>query len=397
MQKFLRLFLLLACAAQPVLAATTNIGEVTVNADSKTIPVRVTGSTPELNALAYQAFKAHGRYRLPSSGPYAYEINFTAVGATQVRVDVSKGAAGSAVFSETVSGSSARNALLRAADLAVEKTNGLGLKGFFTAKLAFISERTGRPEVYTSDLFCGEVKQITRDNAFALMPRWSPDGTKIIYTSYFKSGFPDIYLIDLAATHRDTFMSVKGTNLGARYSPNGRQVAMVLSGTGTSEIWVSDAQGHGPVRKTRSDAVKSSPCFSPDGTRLVFSSEPGPQLYVMPVNGGDMRRVTTGLSSFCAEPDWSRTDPNKIAFTARVNGSYQIAVLDLASGRSEQVSHAGFDGQEPTWLPDGRHLVYTARDRRSSVLCILDTETGVSTPISKGLGASALQASVWAP
>ena len=46
----------------------------------------------------------------------------------------------------------------------------------------------------------------------------------------------------------------------------------------------------------------------------------------------------------------------------------------------EQVSKAPFDAIEPSWLADGRHLVYTARDRTSSVLAILDTETGRSTP-----------------
>jgi TolB protein len=398
MQKFLRLFLLLGCIAPPLLAQrAVNIGDVNVNADSKTIPVRVSASTPELNALAHLAFKSHGRYRLPASGPYAYEMTFTAVGAQQVRVDVTKGSARTPVVSETVSGTSARNALLRAANVAVEKTNGLGLKGFFTARLAFISERTGKPEIYTSDLFCGEVKQLTHDNASALMPRWSPDGSRIVYTSYYKSGFPDIYLIDLAQGRRDTFISVKGTNQGARFSPNGRQVAMVLSGTGNSEIWMTDAQGHNPVRKTRSDTVKSSPCFSPDGSRLVFASQPGPQLFVMSVNGGDMRRVTTGISGYCAEPDWCRADPNKIAFTMLEGRRYQIAVLDLASGRSEKVSNATFDGVEPSWLADGRHLVYTARDSRTSYLCILDTETGASTSVSQGLGSSALQASVWTP
>lgn len=395
MQKFLRLLLLLGCLASPLLAQR-DLGDVNVNADSKTIAVRVSASTPELNALVHLAFKSHGRYRLPASGPYSYEMTFTAVGPQQVRVEVTKGSARTPVVTETVNGSSARNALLRAADLAVEKTNGLGLKGFFTARLAFISERTGKPEVYTSDLFCGEVKQITRDNVPALMPRWSPDGAKIVYTSY-KSGFPDIYLIDLAQPRRDIFVNYKGTNQGARFSPTGRQVAMVLSGTGNSEIWVTDAQGHNPMRKTTSDTVKSSPCFSPDGSRLVFASQPGPQLWVMSVNGGDARRVTTGISGYCAEPDWSRANPNKIAFTMLEGRRYQIAVLDLASGKSTKVSNATFDGVEPSWLADGRHLVYTARDQRTSYLCILDTETGASTSVSQSLGSNSLQASVWTP
>jgi TolB protein len=396
MQKFLRLFLLLVLPASG-LFAQRDIGEVSVTVDKNTIPVHVSASTPELNALALQAFRSHGRYSLidREGRGYTYDIKFTLVGGTQVRVDVARGSAGASVVSQVVTGTSARNALLRAADIAVEQTNGMGLKGFFAAKLAFIGERTGHQEVYTSDLFFGEVKQITRDNSNALMPRWAPDGSRIIYTSFFRSGFPDIFLIDLATGRRDTFVSLKGTNQGARFSPNGQQVAMVLSGEGTPEIYVSNAQGKQIARKTRSDAVKSSPVFSPDGSRLVFSSEPGPQLYVMAASGGGAQRVTSGISKYCAEPDWSRADPNKIAFTIKSNGSYQIAVLDLAANHSEQVSKAPFDGIEPCWLGDGRHIVYTARDRSTSVICILDTETGRSTrvtPLSFGFTA---QANVW--
>jgi TolB protein len=48
-------------------------------------------------------------------------------------------------------------------------------------------------------------------------------------------------------------------------------------------------------------------------------------------------------------------------------------------------------------LPDGRHIVYTARDRSTSVLRILDTETHLSVPISSKDLRACLQASVWAP
>ena len=393
MQKLSRFFLLLALLAVPALAQR-DIGEVVVTGEKNTVPVRVSANTPELNYLAQQAFKAHGRYRVTSSG-YAYDLKFALAGGNQVRVDITKGS-GTPVASTVVSGTSARNALLRAADFAVEKTNGLGLKGFFTARLVFIGERTGKKEVYTSDLFFGDAKQITRDNALALTPRWSPDGRRVLYTSFFKSGFPDIFSIDLSTYQRTTFVSFKGTNSGARFSPTGQQVAMVLSGEGSPEIYISNAQGRQVSRKTRSAAVKSSPCFSPDGSRLVFAMEPGPQLYVMSAGGGTPQRVTSGVSGYCAEPDWSRANPNKIAFTMRAGG-YQIGVLDLSTRSAKQVSRAPFDGIEPCWLADGRHLVYTARDRSSSVLCILDTETGASTRVSPTSFGPVMQANVWTP
>ena len=394
MQKILRLFLLLALAAAPAFAR--EIGDIVVTADFKTIPIRVSANTPELNDLALRAFKVHGLYRLTASG-YTYDIKFSQLTGTQVRVDIAKGGSGTPVSSDVANGRDASDALLHAADIAVVKTNGMGLKGFFTSKLAFIGGGGGKREIYTSDLFFRRVTQVTHDNALALFPRFSPDGSKLLYTSFFKSGFPDIFQIDLNTYQRTSFVSFKGTNGGARYSPSGGQVAMVLSGEGNPEIYISNAQGRSVSRKTHSNSGKASPCWSPDGSRLVFTMDPGPQLYVMSSGGGTPTRLVTGYG-YAAEPDWSKADPSKIACTVK-SGSYQIAVYDFAKGSATIVPNksAPFDGIEPSWLPDGRHVVYTARDRSSSQLCILDTVTGKSTHISPSSFGPAMQANVWTP
>ena len=389
-----RLILLFVFVAVPAIvqAQTRKIGEVRVDVDANTIPVRVSGNTPELQALANTVFEAHGRYKRVASG-HAYDIKFSSVAPTQVRVDITRGAAATPVSSDVANGSTPRNALFRAADIAVQKTNGMNLRGFFTARLAFVSQRGSKGDIYASDLFLGEAKRY-QENALVLTPRWSPDGSRIIFTSYQRTGAPDIYLLDPISGRKDTFASFRGTNSGARFSPNGQQVAMVLSGEGTPEVYVSNAQGRSVVRKTRSEAAKSSPCWSPDGSQIVFAMEPGPQLYVMSVAGGAPRRLSVGFT-YAAEPDWSRANPNKIACTVRVPGNrYQIAVYDLSTGQGKVVSKADFDGIEPSWLGDGRHLVYTARDRSSSVIAILDTETGKSTRITP-TDTSALQAGVW--
>ena len=396
MHKLLRLLSLAALAAVvPVFAqqGTRNLGDVVILTDGKTLSVTVSGSTPELNNLANLAFNAHGRYRRVATGG-SFDIKFTAVAPNQVQVTVTKG--GAVVLNQVAQGTSTRNALFRAADMAVTATS--GLKGFFASRLAFISEYSGKSEVFTGDLFFGEVRQITKDNAQAMRPRWSPDGGKILYTSFYKSGFPDIFLLDLNSLQRTTFVSFKGTNSGARFSPNGSQVAMVLSGEGNPEIYVSNAQGRGVARRTRTPSVEASPAWSPDGSRLIFTSDTagGPQLYIMPAGGGTGQRVATNISGYCAEPDWSAGDPNKIAFTTRTGRGYQVAVYDLATrATAKVVSKAPVDAVEPSWLADGRHIVYTERAANSRSIWILDTETGKRTRLSPDALRQTSQASVW--
>ena len=390
MQKFLRFILVAALAAAAGTAFAQRVtGEVKVAADS-TIAVRITSNSPELQSLALLAFSTHGAYDVMSRRKSAYDFKFTLVGGNQVRLDITRGGESAPAFSETVSGANARQALLRAADIAVAKTNGQNLRGYFTAKLAFVGERGGRKEIYFSDLFLGDMKMAQPSNHPAISPRWAPDGSKLIYTSFSRSGFPDILLYDLSSYQRSLFASYKGTNSGARFSPNGRQVAMVCTAQpeGTTEIYVSNASvpPGAPARRTRSDAVKSSPCWSPDGSRLVFAMEPGPQLYAIPAGGGVPGRIGSGFT-YMAEPDWSRTS-NKIACTVKVGGQYQIAIIEGGGGAAKVVSHASFDAIEPSWLADGRHLVYTARDRRTSVVSILDTETGRSTPLTTNFGSA---------
>ncbi len=382
-------------ASKACAQSARSLGDVVIEADLKNTPILVTGSTPELNSLANQAFNVHGAFRRQATN-YTYKVAFAPAGPNQVQVTVTR-AQGTQALNQVVSGASQRNALFRAADLAVKAMT--GKPGFFASKLAFIGERTGKPEVYVGDLFLGDVKQITNDKTLAMTPRWSPDGGRLIYTSYFRSGYPDIFVMDLGSLQRNTFVSFKGTNSGARFSPNGQNVAMVLSGEGNPEIYVGNAQGRQITRKTRTSAVEASPSFSPDGSQLIFTSDAagGPQLYVMPAAGGTARRLPTRISGYCAEPDWSRADPTKVAFTARIGKGYQIAVYDLKGGLAKQVSKQPVDAVEPSWLADGRHVVFSSRSAGASSLWILDTENGKATQLSSASAGKCSHASVLDP
>ncbi len=376
-----QIFTLLVFSSLAVSAQNdTVLGPIVIQRGAKTLPVRVTASPEELDKLANFAFEAHGRYSRVTQDPLL-DIRFTAVAGNRVQVDVTRNS--TRVVSRTVTGTSLRNTLLRAADVVVEQTS--DKKGFFASRLAFIG-KTGRgSELYTGDLFFDEVSQLTQDRALALSPEWAPNGSKLLYTSFHRSNAADIFQVDMRTMQRTSFASFKGTNQAARFSSDGSKIAMVLSGHGNPELYTANPNGWGVKRVTQTNSVESSPVFSPDGRQLLFTSDiqGGPQLYTMSVNGGRMSRVPANISGYCAEPDWSVGDPNKIAFTARFRQGFQIAVFDRSKGSpAVQVSKAPQDAVEPSWLADGRHLVYTARSPNQRSIWLLDTETGKSTRLS---------------
>ena len=139
---------------------------------------------------------------------------------------------------------------------------------------------------------------------------------------------------------------------------------------------MSDSRGKNIRRLTANKSLETSPSWSPDGSRLVYTSDARgkPQLYEISSSGGTSRRIPTNISSYCSEPVWNPVDENLIAFTAAVRGGFQIALYD-AKKRSSELLTSGASSLEPTWLRDGRHLVFTQRKGGVIRLMLLDTLT----------------------
>lgn len=361
-----------------------DIGDIRVRGDDQVLRVHIQSDADDLRRLAETAFHAHGRFEISreQAGSH-FTFVFRSAGSNRVEVDILSGSPPRSQARQSVGGATRRAALFGAADLAVRRTT--GEPGIFSGKLAFVGERTGNREIYVaSDLFLGETRRVTSDRNESVLPRWTPDGRGIIYTGYFQSGFPDLFRIDLANQRRETFVNMRGTNTGARFDPSGNRVAMVLSGEGTPEIYISNADGRGIRRMTRTNAVQASPTWSPDGSQLAFTSDRDgrPQIFIMSSRGGNMRRVPTDVSRNCSEPDWNPRFANLIAFTAAVQSRFAIVVYDFETRQSTILTRGPGDGVEPVWTADGRHLVYTERTSRTSRLMLLDTKAGRSVALT---------------
>ena len=352
------------------------------------LKIRVESSKKEVQLLAMQAFHVHGYYELvKNKADFVFKIELNQIGADVSILSPISGAIKRKAAVPSL-GKSWMDTVLRACDQMVLLTSGKA--GFFAGKLLSIGNKSGKNEVYRSDLFFQQVIQLTNHQSNTLGPSWAPDANSLLYTSYYKSGFPDIFKINLQNNQIKTFATYKGTNTGAAFSPDGEKVAMILSSSGNPELYISNSNGDSLIRVTSNRTLESAPAWSPDGGRLVLSSnKPGkPQLFtVAPRPKSHMSLIRTNVSSYCAEPDWNPRNPDLLVFTVAVRGGFQLAVYDFKSRKSEILTQGSVDSIEPNWLNDGRHIVFTRRDRLGKQLNILDYESKKVVPLhSKKFG-----------
>jgi TolB protein len=393
MRRLFTLFLALGLVASASAERTLDLGTISRIATGKTVPVSWTVQGEKISPILERALSIQGGFVkvTPESATVQMEFAQTENGGVALRLlgGVPRGL----VYSETFSGADAQEAALKAANRAVQKI--LGLQGFYTGKIAFISDRSGRTEVYLGDLFFQHVRQLTGDRALATGPKLSPDGKWLTYTGYYRGGYPDVLKVDLETGRRETLAGFKGLNTGGAWSPQSDRVALVLSPSGNPEVFIADPVRMRFHRLTRTLALESAPSFSPDGSKIIYSSDaPGrPQVYTMDLASSQAQRVPTAISSYCAQPVWNPTDPNKIAFTVASGSQFEVAVYDFKIRASRIVTQGAGDAVDPVWLSDGRHILYTARTATTRQLAIVDTETGKTSILNTNAFGRVWQAS----
>ncbi len=359
----------------------------TVGVFKEVIPVVVRSQDANALNILKTAFSVHGKYRVATSMQEAsFAIQIDPIGSSHSTLRIFSGIPEQQQFSTNVQGTSSRNSILKAMDLAIRKTS--GMTGFFAGKIAYVGTNGNAMEIYARDFLFGEGKKYTNDHVEAIRPRWSPDGNYIVYTSYL-SGFPNIHRIDLRQQSWKVMAKFKGTNRSARYSPDGSRLAMVLTGPGGADIYVGTDLAKGLDRVVNSKNDESEPCRSPDGRDLVFASGRNGNvgLYRGSAFGGQYSHIPTQISGYCAEPDWNPVDADQIAFTVRVGSGFQIASYRFSQRKSEFLTNERGDALQPCWLNDGRHLLYTWRTGSTQRIVLFDTVTkkrSVLSPASLG-------------
>lgn len=249
----------------------------------------------------------------------------------------------------------------KVADVAYSRITGEG--GYFDSRVVFVSESGPKNQrakrLAVMDYDGANVQYLTDSSSIVLAPRFSPTGDRILYTSY-ASGFPNIYVMDVASVRARALEQLPGTmTFAPRFAPDGRTVVFSLEQGGNTDIYTLDANSGGGLRQlTNSPAIETAPSYSPDGSQIVFESDRSgtQQLYIMSAGGGEPRRISGGAGRY-GTPVWSPRG-DLIAFTKQHQGRFHIGVM-RTDGSDERLLTASFLDEGPTWAPNGRVIMFT--------------------------------------
>ncbi len=238
-----------------------------------------------------------------------------------------------------------------------------GSAGIASSKIAFVSVKNKKKEVYLTDILGLNFHQITRHNNLVVSPRFTPDGHYLSYTSYH-TGNQNLYITDLRQNKTTRVLSRRrGMNLAPAWSPNGRKMVLTLSMNGNPDLYLLDRKGKIIEQLTKNRGINVSPTFSPDGRRIAFVSDRSgrPQVYLMNLENKRVQRLTfEGLEN--AEPSWSPTE-DRIVYSSLINGVYQLFTIEPKQGaQPTQVTHDLSHHESPTWSPDGNQILFIKRD-----------------------------------
>ena len=192
----------------------------------------------------------------------------------------------------------------------------------------------------------------------------------LFYSSDIKNRFR-IVRDNISTGKRVVFAEFGGSNMMPAVSPDGTRVAMVLSKSGWTELWVSNMDGSGLKQLTTGKEAESSPTWSPDGRWICFATRIGARRVLAKVaaTGGPVQRIPVVGVANPSEPDWS-PDGKWIAFTAQM-GNFELCVVPAAGGKAAIL----VSGEDPSWAPNSRTLVYNRRTGSRNTLSLLDVPT----------------------
>ena len=233
-----------------------------------------------------------------------------------------------------------------------------------------------------------------------LAPALSPDGHYIAYFSEKNSFFVDLYLADaetgrvirrlVKSTLNSNYESLRFINSAGSFSPDGRYFAIAAKHKDRDDLVILDVKKDKELRRIRIPFNGlTTPSWSPDGSRIVFTGYDGglSDLFIVNTDGTGLQRLTHDKYADL-EPSWS-PDGKTIAFVTDRGpatdfstlkfGNFRIALFHLQDGSIEVLRHMDQGKNiDPAWAPDGRSLAFVSDRTGISNIFLYDfTDTNI--------------------
>jgi TolB protein len=235
-------------------------------------------------------------------------------------------------------------------------------------RIAFVSDRTGFSEIWTMDADGRNARNVSRRPAWGdWQPAWSPEGLRLVWTAGARTDGLDnweIFAANANGSGQVNLTTHPAKDMFPRWSPDGSKIVFESDRSGNDEIWVMNADGSDLKKLTNHSADDGQPVWSPDGSRIAFGSYRSGfgDIWVMNANGTGLFNVTARTSEDWS-PSWS---PNgkEIAFDSKPadpEGLDIWAVRPDGTGLRQltptvDTVNEGF----PRWSPDGTKITFTS-------------------------------------